>query len=48
MIQKCKFMFPNSEGFEEGILDMTKFQPVNEFSDQVFGWYEGIYIPILK
>lgn len=48
MIQKCKFIFPNSEGFEEEILNTTKFQAVNEFSDQVFGWYMGIYISILK
>lgn len=48
MITKIKVRFPNTDYWEDLNIDISKFKPVNEFSDQIFGWYEGIYISILK
>jgi hypothetical protein len=48
MVTKTKARFPNTDYFEDIIIDISKFKPVNEFKDEIFGWYEGIYISILK
>lgn len=40
--------FPNTDFFEEFLIDISKFKPQNEFQDEIFGWYDGTYISIKK
>jgi hypothetical protein len=48
MINPVKIRFACSDFWEGVSIDLNKFKPEKEFSDQVFGWYEGEYISILK
>lgn len=48
MIVKTKIRFSCSDFWEDVTIDMSKFESKNEFDDQVFGWYQGEYISILK
>ena len=45
---KLKIRFPNECFFEEISLNLDEFRPVNEFEDEVFGWYNETYITIKK
>ena len=45
---KLKIRFPNECFFEEVSLNLDEFQPVNEFDEEVFGWYNETYISIKK
>jgi hypothetical protein len=40
--------FPNESFYEKLIIDINKFKISNEFEQEVFGWYENIYISIKK
>jgi hypothetical protein len=48
MKQKVEVRFPNECYFEEIEMDLNDFKPVNEFDDEVFGWFRDIYISIKK
>jgi len=39
MKQKVEVRFPNECYFEEIEIDLNDFKPVNEFDDEVFGWF---------
>ena len=45
---KLKIRFPNESFFEELLINLDEFQPVNEFEEEVFGWYNETYISIKK
>jgi hypothetical protein len=45
---KVKMRFPNESNFEDVVIDMKHFEPVNHFNDEVFGWYKGTYISLKK
>lgn len=45
---KLKIRFPNESFFEEILINLDEFQPVNEFDEEVFGWYNNTYISIKK
>lgn len=45
---KLKIRFPNESFFEEISLNLDDFRPVNEFDEEVFGWYHNTYISIKK
>jgi hypothetical protein len=47
-MKKLKIRFPNECFFEEILLNLDEFQPVNEFEEEVFGWYNETYISIKK
>ena len=47
-MKKYNVRFPNECFFEEISLNLDEFQPVNEFEDEVFGWYNETYISIKK
>jgi hypothetical protein len=47
-MQKKYVRFPNESYFVEVLIDMSKFTPNKEFSDEIFGWYDNIYISIKK
>jgi hypothetical protein len=38
--------FPNESYFEKINLDLSVFKPDQEFEDETFGWYKGIYISV--
>jgi hypothetical protein len=40
--------FPNESCFEEINLGLSEFKPVEDFQEEVFGWYKGIYISVRK
>ena len=46
MIEKRLVRFPNESDFIEMDIDMDDFNMTNEFNDEMFGWYKGIYISI--
>jgi len=48
MKQKVEVRFPNECYFEEIEMDLNEFKPVNEFDDEVFGWFGDIYISMKK
>lgn len=48
MTRKAKIRFPNESQWDEFSIDMDNFLSVREFDSEVFGWYKGIYISILK
>ena len=45
---KLKIRFPNESFFEELLINLDEFQPVNEFNEEIFGWYKNTYISIKK
>jgi len=47
-MKKYNVRFPNECFFEEILLNLDEFQPVNEFEEEVFGWYNETYISIKK
>ena len=47
-MKKLNIRFPNECFFEEILLNLDEFQPVNEFEEEVFGWYNETYISIKK
>lgn len=40
--------FPNESFFEDFYFDLDSFKPEKEFDDQIFGWYNNIYISVKK
>lgn len=48
MKQKVEVRFPNECYFEEIEMDLNDFKPVNEFDDEVFGWFGDIYISMKR
>lgn len=40
--------FPNTDFFQEILMDISKFKPQYEFQDEIFGWYGNILISIKK
>lgn len=46
--KKVMVRFPNESFFFEMEINMDKFKPKSEFDDQVFGWYDDIYISLKK
>lgn len=48
MTRKAKIRFPNESQWDEFSIDMDNFLSVRELDSEVFGWYKGIYISILK
>jgi hypothetical protein len=46
--QRHLVRFPNESFFEEVLIETSEFQVVNEFEDESFGWYKGIYISLKK
>lgn len=47
-MKKLKIRFPNESFFEEILINLDEFQPVNEFDEEIFGWYHNTYISIKK
>jgi hypothetical protein len=47
-MKKLNIRFTNECFFEEISLNLDEFQPVNEFEEEVFGWYNETYISIKK
>lgn len=47
-MKKIFVRFPNEYFFEEILIDLSHFKPSKEFSDEIFGWYKGLYISIKK
>ena len=47
-MKKMFVRLPNESFFEEMFIDMSKFKPNKEFKDEIFGWYDGLYISIKK
>ena len=47
-MKKLKIRFPNESFFEEILINLDEFQPVNEFDEEIFGWYKNTYISIKK
>ena len=47
-MKKLKIRFPNESFFEELLINLDEFQPVNEFNEEIFGWYKNTYISIKK
>jgi hypothetical protein len=45
---KLKIRFPNESFFEELLINLDEFQPVKEFNEEIFGWYNNTYISIKK
>jgi len=48
MTRKAKIRFPNESSWNELSIDMDQFLTSREFDTEVFGWYKGTYISILK
>jgi len=48
MTRKAKIRLPNESRWDEFSIDMDNFLSVRELDSEVFGWYKGIYISILK
>jgi hypothetical protein len=46
--KKVMVRFPNEINYIQIEIDMDKFIPVNEFTDEIFGWYGDVYISIKK
>lgn len=47
-MKKMFVRLPNESFFEEIFIDMNLFKPVKEFKDEIFGWYNDLYISIKK
>jgi hypothetical protein len=47
-MKKMLVRFPNESFFEEMLIDMDKFKLEKEFDDEMFGWYNGLFISIKK
>jgi hypothetical protein len=45
---KLKIRFPNESFFGEILINLDEFQSVNEFDEEIFGWYNNTYISIKK
>ena len=43
-----KVRMPNESFFSEMEIDMKEFKMEKDFSDEMFGWYQGTYISIQK
>jgi hypothetical protein len=48
MARKAKIRLPNQSHWDELSIDMDDFLSSREFEDEVFGWYKGMYVSILK
>jgi hypothetical protein len=48
MTRKFKVRFPNEDSWDIISIDLDLFVAVKEFENEVFGWYKGVYISILK
>ena len=48
MTRKAKIKLPNESRWDELVINMDDFLISREFEHEVFGWYKGIYISILK
>lgn len=48
MTRLLKIRFPNESLWYDSQIDMDLFIRTKEFNDEVFGWYNGTYISILK
>jgi hypothetical protein len=48
MTRKAKIRFHNESNWNELSIDMDEFLASKEFDKEVFGWYKGTYISILK
>jgi hypothetical protein len=48
MTRRFKVRFPNEDSWDIISIDPDLFVVSKEFENEVFGWYEGIYISILK
>jgi hypothetical protein len=48
MTRKFKVRFPNEDSWNIISIDLDLFISVKEFENEVFGWYKGVYISILK
>jgi hypothetical protein len=48
MTRSLKIRFPNESSWCDTQIDMDLFIRTREFDDEVFGWYDGTYISILK
>jgi len=48
MTRLLKIRFPNESLWYDSQIDMDLFIRTREFNNEVFGWYNGTYISILK
>lgn len=48
MTNKFKVRLPNESTWDIILIDLDLFIPTNEFDNEIFGRYKGIYISILK
>jgi|APGre2960657444_1045066.scaffolds.fasta_scaffold127825_2 hypothetical protein len=48
MARKAKIRFSNQSHWDELSINMDDFLSSREFEDEVFGWYKGMYVSILK
>ena len=46
MKEKRWVRFPNESDYVEMEIDMKQFRLVTIFKDQIFGWYNNLYISI--
>lgn len=48
MTRNFKVRFPNESTWDIIPLHVNLFEPLKEFEKEIFGFYEGVYISILK
>jgi hypothetical protein len=48
MKTQVKMRFPNESSFHIVEIFMNEFEPVNEFENEIFGWWKGTYVSISK
>ncbi len=48
MKTQVKMRFPNESSFHIVEIFMNEFERVNEFEDEIFGWWKGTYVSISK
>jgi hypothetical protein len=48
MIINARIRFSYSDCWESHLVNIKEFVPNTEFKDQIFGWYKGEYISIIK
>jgi hypothetical protein len=48
MTRKAKIKLPNESYWDELAINMDDFIISREFEYEVFGWYKGMYVSILK
>jgi hypothetical protein len=48
MVYQCKTRLFDQSGWNDGKIDLELFHSTNENENEVYGWYIGVHISILK